>query len=564
MNKQLQIRFLFLTFLIIAGTFVRLIDLGTHFSHIDDLGVAKTILTAKEIKPPLQATLIQLCDFYWQQYTAVPRHWTYAPLQFFFTTPLLHSGQNYRQILFWGRFPSFIFGVFTFFMLIYFYKRYDGLQTPAVSIALVLTVFSWENIIYAKQMESYSIGVFSAVALLLLLWEQIRPGNNSFLSRLIGSLVVVLLSHSQYEILFFAPAYFLSVFWHDWSGGQNKKRALINLVLPGLLFAELVYPMYLTFLKRQWLTSGIHWNAGPNNEFQLIINQATPLITRFAQTLWFFLKNFYIVLGSITAFLPEEKPLFKFTRFIIFILFILGLIRLARSNIQRKQTIGLFFMLIAAAWAYLILKSKLTLSPTRHSLIALPYMVFLCAEGWILILDRLHKTGKELGQRFATIPLLGLIIVGFFYFFPQRVQERKDPFNEEKICSVLQHFQTDALFTTSFTQNPAIMPSVLKTVNYFENETPESNYSPHTSPPFKTIAFIGHRDKLTPEIFNLWKYKTKVLLMLRHQPYFMAFGNPEDYKMIYREEKDSDIEIDPSQRTRNGTNSFYFYVLTKR
>ena len=71
---------------IIAGIFVRFINLGTHFSHVDDLGVAKTILAAKEIKLPPQTYGVKFFDFYWQQFTAVPRQWTYAPAQFFITT----------------------------------------------------------------------------------------------------------------------------------------------------------------------------------------------------------------------------------------------------------------------------------------------------------------------------------------------------------------------------------------------------------------------------------------------------------------------------------------------
>lgn len=567
MNSTLRIRIVFILFTLVCGIGIRFAGLSSHFSHIDDLGVAKTILSY-QYEIPNDLTGIEKLDVFAKQWTAISRHWTYAPAQFIVTRLLLHSGQNYRQTLFWGRFPSFFFSVLSLLLWVYFYERYDRLQTPAGSLSLAILTFSWMHIIYAQQMESYAIGVFSAAALFVLFWEEIQPERHSLKFRLFGSGIAAILCHTQYQVLFFMPAYFLSLLWHDWTTGKGKRRALLYFLSSGLLFAASIYPMYALFLKRAASgTAGITWNAGPHHEFVLNLSQSSSLLSSIIQTLIFFAKNTYIVFGSVTAIISENHPAFECVRFFLFVLFVTGIASLVKTSWPRKREIGLFLAILSATWAALILKGQLAYSPTRHSLILLPAMAYLIGEGWLVWIKQLQKRFPSFAwMRWATAFVVVSLSILFLSSVKPRMAERQDPFQEEKILSLLREHDVDALIATGFTQNPALMPSVLKETNYFENETMETTYSPKAAVPFQRIAFISHRKKLTTDLFNEMKFKTQLKLMLQPETrmYTAAFGNAEDYEPVYVEEKDSQIEIDPNTRTSNGTNSFYFYILGKK
>ncbi|MCM8775322.1 MAG: hypothetical protein NC930_03075, partial [Candidatus Omnitrophica bacterium] len=165
-----KVKIIFIGLLILAGILVRLIDLGEHFTHVDDIGVAKSILNAKAPysipmkEEGMDDAKIFMADAgikgslpFWDQVVsislnllekvmgaqlykafasqarklfAVSRAWTYAPLQFFITYFLIETDQSYREKIFWGRFPSFLFGVGGLFLIVWFYAVYDRLKTP--------------------------------------------------------------------------------------------------------------------------------------------------------------------------------------------------------------------------------------------------------------------------------------------------------------------------------------------------------------------------------------------------------------------------------------------------
>src|SRR3990167_2431660 len=178
---------LFFFILLAAAAYVRFADLATHMTYVDDIGVAKTILTYKKINyfdssvmnRELQSTpygvrgpafdflkqvrnaglLYPVLDILKQvmRMTYIPRQWTYAPLQFFGTYYLLHDHQSYREKIFWGRFPSFVMGMLGILAAAFFYRRYEQEENASCLFGVSLMSFSWEIIIYANQIESYAI-----------------------------------------------------------------------------------------------------------------------------------------------------------------------------------------------------------------------------------------------------------------------------------------------------------------------------------------------------------------------------------------------------------------------
>ena len=171
-----------LILLIGAGALARFWDLSWQFSHNDDIGVAKTILDAR-MPGSLRALL------------AIPRQWTYAPVQFFLTFFLVRPDQGYREILFWGRLPSCLAAIGGLGAFAFFYRRFREDWFPRMLPALALLAFSWQFIIYSKHMSNYAIGVTACIGMMILLLGLVQKPSLSWKGALGAGLVLSFLSH---------------------------------------------------------------------------------------------------------------------------------------------------------------------------------------------------------------------------------------------------------------------------------------------------------------------------------------------------------------------------------
>lgn len=558
--------------LILLGAAARLIDLNSHFTHVDDIGVARAIILRSkgtegssyefENREGVLGRLIKL----FEKVTIIPKKFTYAPLQFIFSYFLLWPGQSYREILFWGRLPSCLFGILGLLAIVCFYKKYDRLKTPAVFVALCLTAFSYENVIYAKQMESYSIGVWAAACVLILWVRQIKTADSSFKALFPAFAGMAVLSHAQYQILFFMPAFAVSLFAYHLLRFRNRWfETARNFLAAGITYGILIFPMYWLFLRHKEAdTPGLTWNVGPAREFQFPLLHGESLLTQVGTGIVFFAKNFPVVFGGTLAFMPESHPLFTPATWLLMVFFALGIAGLCASKTLRKKTLALFFLLTALTWAALVITQKLAFSPTRHSLILLPFFAVLTAEGWNFLarlLKRLSWGGSW--RRFAHIPLIGFILVMFWMNFHSFLAERKDPFDETQIESKLSEFDVDTVMTTGWTWNLSFMKSVREQFNCFDDQVVAPPTYRERPIPHKTIAFISHRNKLNPALFEDMKLKINLYLLAAGRTDDLLTAQAADYRLIYYREIDSDTEVDFSSKTKNGTNGFYFYILRK-
>lgn len=558
--------------LILLGAAARFIDLNMHFSHVDDIGVARAIILRSKGTEGIAyefenrgGVLGRLKNLF-EKVTIIPKKFTYAPLQFFFTYFLLWPGQSYRQILFWGRLPSCLFGILGLLALVYFYKKHDRLKTPAVFLALSLTAFSYENVIYAKQMESYAIGVWAAICLLILLAGQMRSSNFSLKSLLPAFAGLAVLSHAQYQILFFVPAFAISLFAYCLLRDRNSWIKITrNFFAAGITYGTLIFPMHWLFLRHKEAdTPGLTWNVGTAQEFQFHLLSGEPVLTQAITGLVFFAKNLPVVFGTTLAFMPESHPLFTPMTALLLLLSVLGLAGLLAAKPLGKKTLALFFLLAGVTWAVLVITQKLAFSPTRHSLILLPFFAVLTAEGWNF-LSRLFKRfpwGCS-WRRFAHIPLTGFILVMFWISFPQFLAERKDPFDEAQIESKLSEFDVDTVMTTGWTWNLSFMESVREQFNCFDDAVVAPHVYHLRPVPHRTIAFISHRNKLNPALFEDMKVKINLYLLANGRSEDLLTAEASDYRLIYYKEINSKAEVDFSNRTQNGTNGFYFYILRR-
>lgn len=584
MNFSKHSKILAIGCLILLGSAARLADLSTHFTHLDDIGVAYTIMLRAKGAEPIGAFIQnqpetgEVLKSLFDRLTLVSKRFTYAPLQFLLTYFLVSPEQSYRQALFWGRFPSCFFGILALLLFVIFYKKFDRLKTPAVFIALSLLAFSYENVIYAKQMESYSIGVFAAVCVLILLIYQMNPRNFSFKKILLAFAGMTVLSHAQYQVLFFMPAFVLTLLGYyllhnrrlsgkpRMASCPSRPETLRYLLIAAAVYGLSIYPLYQSLISiHESFRPGVHWNGGPQNEFWPQFSAGDSLLTQGIKAVWFFAKNLPIVFGSVTGFMPETHRGFVPATIFFLALSGLGIAGLLTARRLQKRMLGFFFICVALSWCALVLSLKLSFSPTRHSLILLPFFAVTAAEGWNFLLW-LFKTlpGSPMIRRFGHLPLAGFILVMFLASFPQFLAQRKDPFDEREIERKLSEFDVDTVYASGWTWNLGLMKGVREKFNCFEAEVMRPP-SYHSRPiPHRTIAFISQRNKLSLELFTIMRHHLNLYNFMKGRQAEVLNADAGDYELIYSQEIASDVEIEFSSRTRNGSNGFFFYILRRR
>lgn len=551
--KKIDGRFAALAGLVLFGAWARCWDLAWHFAHSDDIGVARTILQAKS-----QGVFGLF---------AVPANWTYAPFQFLFTSFLVHPGQSYRELLFWARLPSCVFSIAGLVSLVFLYRTMEGGRSRRVFLALALLACSWEAIIHAKQMHNYGLGVWASILLLQLLMFPVIRRDFTFRRLVLISLGLALVSSMQYQILFFVPAFFAALFTAGLGSAPARRSFVKAFAGSVLLYAAAVGPMVYFFLRHR--SSGVYdWCSGPQGEFLLSFGQGASWLAKITHSICFFSKNLFIVFQSNTAFLPEGHPLMPPISAGLFILFMLGGWSFLVSREAPKRVLALFFAGVAVVWAALVFFQKITFGPTRHSLILLPVMIILTAEGAGWLSARIKKVlGLSPGVPW-TGPLLtaalGGILILFTLNFESFLRDRKDAFDERALLSVMQQYQPRTLMTVRDTYNPSLM----KSVQAFFAADPLPGEDP-----FETVAWISHRDKLSMDRFldameamhahQLRSGDLSPILRDKLEGFFFRGSSLPPYRVVYALEQNSQTEVDYSSRTKNGGNSLYFYVLQK-
>lgn len=592
-------------FLFLCGFFVRFVDLGTHFTHVDDIGMAKVILeykaffpySAQKFQDDIQkaefsgrkkpsyyffkmldrAGLLEIttrvCNWAYQ-ITSISRYWTNAPLQFISTYYLLNKHQTYREKVFWGRVPSFVLAIISLIFGILFFLRWDYRNDWVLLIPISLLVFSWESIIYAKQMESYAIGLFCISILFYRLLQHFQKSHLALSSIFADSFLLAIFAHCQYQVLFIAPAYFLTLCAFAWKRGASPFRAVITTGSGALLFLLLVLPMCFMFLIRH-LSAGVTASImGPNGEFRFIIPATNP-IDGFLYIFKFFFGNFWIVSSSNLGFIPEEHLLFSFFTSLWVFLMVMGIIRLIKSKELNHSLWALFTGGVAFTWILLIIFDKLVFSPTRHLMILLPVMTFWVFEGWRVLENNLRSRVSEKIVRIIPVFVSLAIAILFFSHFKSITDSRKDPFDQKEIESTLAEYKVDSIMAVNWTWNLSLMKDIPYRYNLFEEGFMKNRYSIKPTPAFQTWAWISHRQKLTQAGFQdmLGTIRQNQFIILNSLPtkdpkklekvipQIIPTKDFNAYEVVYKKEIESDVEIEFSRRTKNGTNNLFFYIL---
>ena len=547
-----------------VALYARGMDLGTHFTHADDIGVANTLLrTQREAeawaRDPQQAPQWvwnsaepQLGRLYHQWLTphlahllpalTVPLGWTYAPLQFFLTSPLLSPQLTYREVLFRGRLPSLLFAVLTLLLLTPLWRRLEP-DAPFASGLLLLALVgcSWEFVVYSKQMESYAIGCFSAVAMGLGLVHAAARPDLRRRRRLLLALGLAVLASTQYQCLFMAPAFLAALLlsYHSRRVAPLRQVAMA-LGQSGAAFALLVLPMVAMFLIRRPVVA-TNWNVGPEREFLFTLPAGAGIAEALGYFATFFVGNTFAVVQSNFAFVPAESPILLPFAATATALMLLGLVALARAGSPAKRALFGFFALFALTWLALVLRGLVTLSPTRHSLILLPFMAILLVQGVLWASERLAGRHARQVASAASAGLTALVVAGFLSCLPEVRRERADPFDPTEIRAVLQRWHATTVLTYRYTENVQAMVNDLPGIEIgaLSQITPEAVTAAFAARRTAALGLIGHMQPLPAATLG-------------------------SFRVLYRRELASNVEIEFLPRTHNGSNGLYFYVVGRR
>ncbi len=534
--------------------FIRFVNLDKHFSHADDLiaphyasmsvdyflekadkkvEISNTKKdTIRTIYPYIKPLIVAL---------VIGKSSTYAPLQFIVTGAIVDKSMSYHDILFNSRLISLIMGFLSILLIAYIYLKLYGKDHIAYAIfGVTILSFSWEHIIYSMQSESYTIGLFVALLSFILYGKYVSKDNLSKKESLLLGVFLSLFIFSNYQFLFFLPGFYLAILI-SYKKEYKKFFSSYLLSMVVVLFSTLL--VYKVFLSTM-LSRGINWNAGLNKEFLFDLFSQNNVFESIGYVLSFFTENAYYVFRNLISFASEGSIFNDLVAIVYILLFIIGVFYFYISKNMLKKHFVYFFLVTILVWIVLVVVQKLTLSPTRHSLILFSFILIFTPAGLIYILEK-YRINKNL-----TIVAFSMVIVFMFAIdYRSTMDKRLDKFDPIQIEKLIKKYNIAEIYEYGYTWNLDFMKYIKHNFNkkvvsqdafYLFNKNLQKN---------NNILFITHRKKvLNKEIKkNFLKISDRSLGSLM--------------KIIYKEEHKSNTEICFGDQTKNGTNSLFIYVV---
>ena len=551
-------------------TIIRLPLLSTHFTHVDDIGVASTILKAKTQPSVYEGLKGRIYDTAHPEYLSnkyrvfrfadkigilsrletvkvlfiVSLTWTYAPLQFLLTGFLIHANTSYEQNLILGRSPSLLAFLAGCFLLILLTRKIynNDWWLPAI-FGLILLGLSWQNIIYSVHMASYAIGVPALIAALLIYLQTTEDSPSGIFKLGQYGIFLAMTFAAQYQMLLFLPAIFGGIFLF-----RRSK------ILPiGIFFAALALPTYYLFFH-DFSGRSLNWNIGPAGEYLYNIRSQFGLADKLLYSFHFFASNFWEVFQSDVSMVPEDSIFFTPINTVLFALFLLGLASFFRSGNGAKQRLRPVIVFILATWLLLIISGKVALSPTRHTLILLPMIVLSIIEG-------IQVMGRYLGLRFSFIfsmAFAAICLTGFFRNYAGIVQIRRNKIVPHELRDHIQKHEASLLYSYDWTYDPLLMrktlpdnlPIFVREFSTIPAPLPTNERRP------LAIAFLSHRRPLNEQIFE------ELLPDLRKMyPEKILALNWKNSSKVFESNAPGAVEVDFLPRTLNGKNGLFLTII---
>ncbi len=535
---------------------------NSYFTHIDDVGVAKSLThdnfnqrCPERFKALNVSSASMVCTILKLPYraTLIPKLWTYAPAQFWITAFLMPENNSftYEQIKYRGRivsFASFFLGLIAFFFLLYNkLPQYKNNIIPSVTATLFLAL-SLEARIMSAQMHSYAITILSISFALYTIITLYEDKKNSCIRYVTYGAIFGICLSMQYQVLPLLLSGFLTIFlFKDRNFAFIKNFAICFIIF--LITSALSGSFYLIKHSQK----GINWNAGVNNEY--IVNDEN-IFTRFYTLIKLIFTEspdvFYSVISGIEIFKPFDT-LFGIISFIIFLIGFYLCIKKLNNN-RFIVTILIIYILINLVLIYF---SKISYSPTRHSLIYLPGIIIISGYTIIYLYNKFPKGPIFflLTMALTCYPLLSLIKFENFY------KHRIDPISSVKFNDIVNKYRPEFFVLDTGAVEPF----------FFRNINPGISFLDLTDDPtllcekylllnnVKTfIWYSKRRDFDNSEVYL--QERLKLISTKCNLP------NEEFSSKIFKVLADiniirSDKEIDLSNKTSNGSNEIFIQQI---
>ena len=534
----------------------RYLLLGVHFTHVDDLLVAKANLIFKNnenydvfIKSFLKKDykinvwLIELSSNFYTFFKPflfafyISTTTTYAPLQFIFTSMILNKNYDYNNLLIMIRVISFISSIISFIFLIYFFKKISKKNFVSNSIiGITILATSWEHVIYSVQSSSYVIGVLSALILFYLVFRSLEKSKFTDSNYLIFSAIYIsLLITAQYQIIFFIPGLFIIYTYFIF---ENKISINYKIIIFYFLIITIVLILYFLFIKRN-MNGGVNWNMGPSKEYLFLYNKLGT-IEALSYLIQFFTQNCYITLKSILSITNEDSIANDIYTILLTLFSLFGLISFFKSKNVKEKYLSYFTILSILSFLMLIMADKITLSPTRHSLIFLSFIVIYAPIGF----EFLNQKLTFVKEKTNSAVLFSIIIFLFFLLGYKNIyNQRIDKFEQNEITSLINKNNIDAIYSYDNTWNLLFMKNVTDKYNYNSINGSNIFFYKKQNRIYKNIMLISHRQKIKSwDMVASFLKKNNIIY--------------KNFKIIFRKESLSNTEICFSSKTKNLTSNY--------
>ena len=560
-RENLIVRTLLIIILILAVS-VRFNALDKHFAHVDDLVVTTKVLethqssasemlekievnrpVVRKVEPiftglyPLIRSVISAMN--------VAQWTTYAPGQFVLTSLFINNSSSYGQRLFWSRFASFFIACISMLVLWKTFRvPYGKESAPYAIVGLSILAFSWEHIIYSVQSETYVIGLLAVLISFRLFFYCLKKQHLNLKTSVGVGLILGFLIFLNYQFLFFIPGFFLALLISQ----KNHLSDFIKSYLPaGVVLGVLFLIIYKLFLANVAHMGVNNWNAGPNQEFIFSIPTDAGFLGAVIYSIKFFVSNLFIVFNFLVGFAHNYPILNNILAILLLGFFLVGVISYHKSQDPNRKFFSRLFYTTCLVWTILVIWQKVSLSPTRHSLILISFIIIFVPEGLKFLASKINFVKTHFFKFALAIPTV--IAVLFFSDYSREMNSRRDPFNPDKIESLITEYNISDIYAYGFTYN-------LNLMSYIEEnftKQPDIGYSlvykskaSHNS---KNALFISHRD---------WPLDDKVIEAHINKDGVHTAINTTN---LFQEEIKSTKEIDFGDLTKNGTNSLYINIL---
>lgn len=378
------------------------------------------------------------------KFFAVPQMFTYGPLQFFISVPLLDMVSGYRATLFAGRFLPFLFSIASVFLL-FVAGRKAGVRAsfPFFVWSALSVGFSLSAILYARHMSSYAIGLCASTALFWIFFRAIDGQTRMKRKEDIGTaLALTLVGMAHYQTLYFFPAFFAA--WGIFAYIKVRSwRGFIRPAFVGILFFIFFLPTLITYVLPNAYLNGAAFQ-GTEYDFSL---SGKGIGESARYSVEFFSRHFFSATEFITAFVPYGTAGLHYFTFGILFMAISGVFLMLRERENNLCAGGIFILVAFLSLIGLVLAGKFHITPTRHMLVFLPFLVFPSAYAFSRAMEWMRGRFGEYSPRVGMLCVSALVLIPFFTHFHSFTSSRRDLYNEKELVRLIQEYKPEAVVT---------------------------------------------------------------------------------------------------------------------